>query len=86
MAKFINQNEALEYQESISDPIIAAMLERGYRTVLWHMGDFRADADFDVLYFLKLLEAFFKGNEQRISQELLGQFGSDEDVDFSKFD
>ena len=75
MAHLINQERAVEFRQSIADPIVRAMVTHGHRIILIENSE-PPDADFDMLFFSRVLEIFFRDRE-KLAKELQGDIEPD---------
>jgi len=71
MGKFINHEAASAFLNSIDDPIVQSLVRFAYQTTL--MTDAVVEGEFDLLYFLRIMEEFLRDRE-RLAKALMGDF------------
>lgn len=72
MGKLINHDKAIQYLDSIADPVVQSLIQYAYGTIF--MEDLIADleGDFDLLFFFKTLEALLRDRAQ-LAKALMGE-------------
>ena len=58
MKKFINYEEAIDFNNQIEDPIVRELVTRAYGTLIFELSPIKVDGQFDLLFFFKVLEKF----------------------------
>lgn len=71
MGKLINHQKAKAYLDSISDPIVQALMEHAYSQIFLGT-DAEFEGEFDLLFFFKILEALLY-DRQRLAKALTGE-------------
>jgi hypothetical protein len=74
MAKFINQDQAAVYRQSIEDPIVRGLCYEATTHLM--MNEVEFDGDFDMLFHLKMIHMLVKNKESLM--RYLGGDNSDE--------
>lgn len=74
MGYLLNQKEAMEFIDSIDDPITGTLVGEAYTSVLHSR--LSLDGDFDMLFFAKAMAEFLKDRE-RLASKLKGEFEED---------
>ncbi len=68
--RYLNQDEALNYRNSIEDPVIKDFCMQAYGNLVF--SNFNCDGQFDVLFYMKLVYELFK-NKELVIKQLSGQ-------------
>jgi hypothetical protein len=72
MGKLINHDQAIQYLESVADPIVQSLIEYAYGKIFMESLIDDLEGDFDLLFFFKTLEAFLSDRE-RLAKALTGE-------------
>jgi hypothetical protein len=72
MGKLINHDKAIEYLDSIADPIVRSLIEYGYGKIFVEDLTKGLEGDFDLLFFFRTLEALLRDRE-RLAEALTGE-------------
>ncbi len=71
MARLINHDKAKEFWDTISDPIVQALIQYAHCLIFTKV-PYDFEGEFDLLYFYKILEAFLRDRE-RLAKALTGE-------------
>jgi hypothetical protein len=72
MGKLINHDKAMEYLDSIADPIVQSLIQYGYGKIFMDDLIRGLEGDFDLLFFFKTLEVLLRDRE-RLAAALNGE-------------
>ena len=72
MGKLINHDKAIEYLDSIADPIVRSLIEYGYGKIFVEDLIKGLEGDFDLLFYFKTLEALLR-DRVRLAEALTGE-------------
>jgi hypothetical protein len=72
MGKLINHDKAIEYLDSLADPIVQSLIEYGYGKIFVEDLINSLEGEFDLLFFFKTLEALLRDRE-RLAEALTGE-------------
>ena len=72
MGKLINHDKAIEYLDSIADPIVQSLIQYAYGKIFMENLIDDLEGDFDLFFFFKTLEALLRDRE-RLAQALIGE-------------
>jgi hypothetical protein len=72
MGKLINHGKAVEYLESLTDPIVQALIQYAYGKAFVEGLVDDLEGDLDLLFFFKALEALLRDRE-RLAAALTGE-------------
>lgn len=73
MSSFINKEKAMEYLETIQDPIVRGLILRAYATLIFEVNPCPVEGQFDLLFFFHVLEMFLRDRES-LAKGLRGEF------------
>lgn len=64
MGKLINHDRAVQYLDSIADPIVQSLIQYAYGKIFMEDLIDDLEGDFDLLFFFKTLEALLRDRER----------------------
>lgn len=72
MSKLINHDKAIQYLDSIADPIVQSLIQYAYGKIFLEDLIDDLEGDFDLLFFFKTIEALLRDREQ-LAKALMGK-------------
>jgi hypothetical protein len=72
MGKLINHDKAIEYLDSLADPIVQSLIQHGYGKIFTEDLINGLEGDFDLLFFFKTMEALLRDREM-LARALTGE-------------
>lgn len=72
MGKLINYERAIEYVDTLDDPIVRSLIQYAYGKIFLENLIIGLEGDFDLLFFFKSLEALLRDREG-LARALMGE-------------
>jgi hypothetical protein len=80
MGKLINHDKAIEYLDSLGDPIVQSLIQYGYGKLFMEDLVNGLEGEFDLLFFFKALESLLRDRERlarALTEEVQDTFARD---------